>query len=56
MQQKHFHSRRSFLKTLGATAVAMPFIAHNLFAQPPGMRLRHASFGDRRNVRRLSSR
>ena len=45
MQQKHFHSRRSFLKTLGATAVAMPFIAHNLFAQPPGMRLRHASFG-----------
>jgi predicted dehydrogenase len=45
MRQNQSYSRRSFLKTLGAAAAAMPFIAHNLFAQPPSMRLRHASFG-----------
>lgn len=38
-------SRRSFLKTLGTATVAAPFITSNLFAQPPSMRLRHASFG-----------
>ena len=38
-------SRRSFLKTLGAATLAAPFITHNLFAQPPSRRLRHASFG-----------
>jgi hypothetical protein len=39
------YSRRSFLKTLGAAAVASPFITSNLFAAPPSQRLRHASFG-----------
>src|ERR1035438_9351393 len=38
-------SRRSFLKTLGAAALATPFITSNLFAAPPSRRLRHASFG-----------
>ena len=45
MNQNQLHSRRSFLKTLGAVAAATPFITSNLFARPPGMRLRHASFG-----------
>ncbi|MGA2659889.1 MAG: Gfo/Idh/MocA family oxidoreductase [Verrucomicrobiota bacterium] len=38
-------SRRSFLKTLGATVVAAPFVTRDLIARPPGGRLRHASFG-----------
>ena len=38
-------SRRSFLKPLGAAALATPFITSNLFATPPSRRLRHASFG-----------
>jgi predicted dehydrogenase len=38
-------SRRSFLKTLGTVTLAAPFITHDLFAQPPSRRLRHASFG-----------
>jgi predicted dehydrogenase len=42
---KQNHSRRSFIKTLGAAAIASPFITRNLFAAPPSMRVRHASFG-----------
>src|SRR6267154_2687748 len=38
-------SRRSFLKTLGATALAAPFIARGWMAQSPNSMLRHASFG-----------
>ena len=38
-------SRRSFLKTLGAAAMAAPFVTSHLRAEPPGRRLRHASFG-----------
>jgi predicted dehydrogenase len=45
MKNRHLLSRRSFLKSLGTAAAAMPFITHNLFAAPPSMRLRHASFG-----------
>src|ERR1035437_2618541 len=42
----HQHpSRRSFIKPLGAAAIAAPFITSNLFAQSPSRRLRHASFG-----------
>jgi predicted dehydrogenase len=40
-----FHSRRSFLKTLGTAAVAAPFITRGLMAQSPNSTLRHASFG-----------
>jgi len=42
---KQRFSRRSFLKTLGAATAAAPFITSGLFARPPSMRLRHASFG-----------
>jgi predicted dehydrogenase len=45
MRQQQPSSRRSFLKTLGSALVAMPFVTSNLLAQPPGRRLRHASFG-----------
>src|SRR6267142_1749611 len=38
-------SRRAFLKTLGATAVAAPFVTRGLMAQSPNSVLRHASFG-----------
>src|ERR1700741_2322921 len=38
-------SRRSFLKTLGAAALAAPFITRGLMAQSPNGVLRHASFG-----------
>jgi len=38
-----FHSRRSFLKTLGAAALAAPFAARGLSS--PNGRLAHASFG-----------
>ena len=40
-----YSSRRSFLKTLGTAAIAAPFVPSDLFAQPPGRTLRHASFG-----------
>jgi hypothetical protein len=43
--KNHYSSRRAFLKTLGATALAAPFITSNLFAAPPSRRVRHASFG-----------
>ena len=39
------YSRRTFLKTLGTTAIAAPFIARGLMAQSPSSTLRHASFG-----------
>ena len=45
MRQQQPSSRRSFLKTFGSALVAMPFVTSNLLAQPPGRRLRHASFG-----------
>src|SRR5215831_17932836 len=38
-------SRRSFLKTLGAGALAAPFLARGWAAQSPNGTLRHASFG-----------
>ena len=38
-------SRRSFLKTLGAAALAAPFVTRGLMAQSPNSVLRHASFG-----------
>ena len=39
------YSRRTFLKTLGATALAAPFITSGLMARSPNSTLRHASFG-----------
>jgi shikimate 5-dehydrogenase len=38
-------SRRSFLKTLGVTAVSAPFITSCMTNRPHGQLLRHASFG-----------
>ena len=38
-------TRRSFLKTLGVTALAAPFVTRDLIARPPSSVLRHASFG-----------
>jgi predicted dehydrogenase len=38
-------TRREFLKTMGAAAVAAPFLSRDLLAAPPSMRIRHASFG-----------
>jgi len=40
-----FHSRRSFLKTLGAAALAAPFVTRGLMASSPNSRLAHACFG-----------
>ncbi len=37
--------RRSFIKTLGAAAIAVPFITRGLMAAPPSGRLRHAAVG-----------
>jgi predicted dehydrogenase len=37
--------RRSFLKTVGLTALAAPFATRDLIARPPSVVLRHASFG-----------
>ncbi len=37
--------RRSFLKHLGATGIAVPWFVRNLFSAPPSNRVRHASFG-----------
>jgi predicted dehydrogenase len=39
------YSRRTFLKTLGTTAIAAPFMARGLMARLPNSTLRHASFG-----------
>ena len=38
-------TRRSFLKTLGVTALAAPFVTRDLIARPPSSVLRPASFG-----------
>ena len=38
-------TRRSFLKTLGATALAAPFVTRDLLARPRNSVLGHASFG-----------
>src|ERR1019366_4348872 len=38
-------SRRSFLKTIGAAALAAPFVTSDLIARPPSGVLQHASFG-----------
>jgi len=38
-------SRRSFLKTTAAAAIAAPFISHRLLADPASRTVRHASFG-----------
>ena len=38
-------SRRSFLKSMGVTAVAAPFLTRDLIAKPPHTVLAHASFG-----------
>ena len=38
-------SRRAFLKTAAAAALATPFLSHRLLAQPASRTLRHASFG-----------
>ncbi len=45
MKPNHLTSRRSFLKTLGITSAAAPFITRGLTAQSPNSILRHASFG-----------
>src|SRR5438045_9365836 len=45
MNSPHSHSRRSFLKTLGAAGLAAPFVTSGLMAQSPNGMLRHASFG-----------
>jgi predicted dehydrogenase len=38
-------TRRSFLKTFSAAALASPFVTSSLMARPPHTILRHASFG-----------
>jgi predicted dehydrogenase len=45
MKPNSISSRRSFLKTLGVTTLAAPFVTSNLIARPPHKILRHASFG-----------
>jgi len=45
MTSNRSFTRRSFLKTLGAVALAGPFVTRDLIARPPGSVLRHASFG-----------
>jgi predicted dehydrogenase len=45
MKMNRSYSRRAFLKTLGATAIAAPFMTRGLMARSPNSTLRHASFG-----------
>src|SRR4051812_36430455 len=45
MSHSPLPTRRTFLKTVGAAALAAPFFARNLHAQAPSRVLRHASFG-----------
>jgi predicted dehydrogenase len=45
MKYNRSFTRRSFLKTLGTTALAAPFVTRGLMAQSPNSVLRHASFG-----------
>lgn len=39
------HTRRTFLKSVGAASLAVPMFARNLISAPPSGRVRHASFG-----------
>jgi predicted dehydrogenase len=45
MNSKSQFSRRSFVKTLGLSALAAPFITRGLMAQSPNGMLQHASIG-----------
>src|SRR5438093_8981437 len=45
MNRNRSFSRRSFLKTIGAAALAAPFVTRGLIAQSPNSIVRHASFG-----------
>ncbi|HWH71702.1 MAG TPA: Gfo/Idh/MocA family oxidoreductase, partial [Candidatus Sulfotelmatobacter sp.] len=45
MSPNRCFTRRSFLKTLTATALVAPFLTRNLIARPPSSLVRHASFG-----------
>ncbi|MEI6194154.1 MAG: twin-arginine translocation signal domain-containing protein, partial [Verrucomicrobiota bacterium] len=45
MSSKRFHSRRSFLRTLGVAALGAPFITSCLMTRSHSHVLRHASFG-----------
>jgi predicted homoserine dehydrogenase-like protein len=45
MNPHHQSTRRAFLKTLGAAAIAAPFLTRHLLALPPSRTIRHASFG-----------
>ena len=45
MQPLSSSSRRTFLKQLGVSAIAAPFITRGLMAASPNGRLHHASFG-----------
>jgi predicted dehydrogenase len=45
MADNRSFSRRSFLKTIGAAALATPFLTRGLMARSPNGVLRHASFG-----------
>src|SRR5437762_7227736 len=45
MEYNRSFNRRSFLKTVGAAALAAPFVTRGLMAQSPNSVLRHASFG-----------
>lgn len=45
MNPRPSSSRRSFLKTVGAAAMAAPFISQRLLAEPASRTVRHASFG-----------
>jgi predicted dehydrogenase len=45
MRPARTFSRRSFLKTLGATAAAAPFVARGWMVRSPNSVLSHASFG-----------
>jgi predicted dehydrogenase len=38
-------SRRSFLKSIAAVGLGLPYITRNLLAKPPSTTVRHASFG-----------
>ena len=45
MTKPFFHSRRSFLKTVGVATLGAPFITSCVAARSPGNTIRHASFG-----------
>lgn len=45
MTQSRRSDRRLFLKSLGASAVALPLFSRNLISAPPSRTVRHASFG-----------